>query len=238
MRRQGKAPALGGRRRPEAARALAALAFAAAVALPRPAGASGGDDARPAEAGARAASGAGKATAIPWRRDPSVPRHPGSYIGGAIGYSRAWAWIPENDRHGDLAPGPFDSMGMAFGVGDAFTEWFALGFRIQIASGRNGDAQYGSFGLLLDATFYPAPGLGLRPAVGLGFGYATGEHDWEVGGGGPGCLALGVLYEIRLARLITLAPVVQGAWITGEGFDGATLFVGLELTKWFMTATN
>jgi hypothetical protein len=203
-----------------------ALAASTLVALPAIAGAEDAKKVEPAK------------PATPWRHDPSVKRRPGSYIGGGIGYSRPWAWIPANDQHGDLAPGPFNGYGMTFGVGDAFAEWFALGFRIQIASGKNGGSQYGSFGLMLDTTFYPWRGLGLRPSFGLGFGYATGEHDWETGGGGPGCLAFGVLYEFRLGRLLSLAPVVQVSWTTGEGFDAVVFFAGLEITKWFRTATG
>jgi hypothetical protein len=173
-----------------------------------------------------------------WRRDPTVPRRPGSYIGGAVGYVQAHAWVPANDSHGDLEHGPIHTWGMGFRVGDAFAEWFAVGFQLQIASGKNDVSQISAFALLLDATFYPWRGLGLRPSVGLGFGYAQGEHEWEMGGGGPGCLAGAILYEFRILRLLTIAPVVQVSWIAGEEFDGLFFFAGLEITKWFATATG
>jgi len=178
------------------------------------------------------------APALPWRHDPEVKRHPGSYLGGALGYAQARAWIPANDSHGDLALGPVNAYGLALRVGDAFTEWFALGFQIQIYSGKSDTAKISAFDLLLDATFYPWRGLGLRPSVGLGFGLGRGDHEWEMGGGGPGCLALGVLYEFRATRLLSIAPVVQVSWIAGEEFDSLFLFVGLELSKWFSTATG
>jgi hypothetical protein len=174
--------------------------------------------------------------ALPWRQDPGVRRRPGSYLGGAIGYSQTRAWIPANDSHGDLALGPVHTYGLALRVGDAFAEWFAVGFQVQIYSGKSDTAKISAFDLLLDATFYPWQGLGLRPSVGLGFGYARGEHEWEMGGGGPGCLAVGVLYEFRVTRLFSIAPIVQVSWIAGEEFDSLFLFVGIELAKWFGTA--
>jgi hypothetical protein len=178
------------------------------------------------------------AASLPWRDDPAVKRHPGSYLGGALGYTQTRIWIPANDSHSDLVIGPLHSWGLNFRVGDAFAEWFALGFQIQIASAKSGAQQTSAFDLMLDATFYPWAGLGLRPSVGIGFGYARGEHKWETGGGGPGCLALGVLYEIRITRLFTIAPVVQVSWITGDKFDGLIFFAGIEFIKWFMTATG
>jgi len=178
------------------------------------------------------------APAVPWRSDPAVKRRPGSYLGGALGYAQARVWVPANDTHEDLALGPVHTWELAFRVGDAFTEWFAVGFQIQIVNGKNDAAQISAFDLLLDATFYPWRGLGLRPSVGIGFAYGRGEHAWETGGGGPGCLALGVLYEIRITRLFTIAPVVQVSWIAGEEFDGLFFFAGIEFVKWFMTATG
>jgi hypothetical protein len=175
---------------------------------------------------------------VPWRRDPTVQRRPGSYLGGALGYTMSRVWIPANESHDDLALGPLHSWGLNFRVGDAFAEWFALGFQIQITSARSGATQSSAFELLLDATFYPWRGLGIRPSVGIGFGYARGEHEWESGGGGPGCLSMSLLYEIRVTRLFTIAPVVQASWITGDKFDGMIFFAGLEFLKWFRTATG
>jgi hypothetical protein len=59
-----------------------------------------------------------------------------------------------------------------------------------------------------------------------------------MGGGGPGCLSLALLYEFRVGRYFTIAPVVQTAWIVSDGYDGVYLFIGLEFTKWFKTATS
>jgi hypothetical protein len=194
-----------------------------------------------ARAGDEAAGDIPAAAAEPkpgWRDDPGVRRHPGSYIGGAIGYANLRAWVPENAEHGDLAIGPLHTWMLAFRVGDAFCEWFAVGFRIDISSNTRGEETIGLFDLMLDVSFYPWEGLGLRPSVGLGLGFASGKEEWEFGGGGPGAAALAVLYEIRVTRLFVLAPVVQVVYVGGEEFDAVAIFAGVEILKWFATATG
>lgn len=173
-----------------------------------------------------------------WRDDTEVKRHPGSYIGGSSGYSLAWAWLEANKEHGDLEFGPMGSWFASLRVGDAFFEWLALGFQVGITNASEGKKRVGAFNLLLDASLYPVGGLGIRPAVGLGLGFATGNEEWEFGGGGPGCLSLAVLYEFRITQLFVIAPVAQGFWITGQGFDGLFVFLGIELIKWFETPTG
>jgi hypothetical protein len=173
-----------------------------------------------------------------WRSDPSVLRHPGSYIGGAVGYANLRAWVPENADHDDLSIGPLNTWMIAFRVGDAFAEWFAVGFRIDISNNTRGEDTIGLFDLMLDLSFYPWEGLGIRPSVGLGLGFASGKEEWEFGGGGPGAAALAVLYEIRVTRLFVLAPVVQVVWVGGEEFDAFAIFAGIEILKWFATATG
>jgi len=170
--------------------------------------------------------------------DEAVKRHPGSYLGGALGYIQSRAWVPANESHGDLELGPVHTWGMGFRVGDAFTEWFALGIQLQLSGGKADTTQISALELLLDVTFYPWGGLGVRPSLGIGFGYAQGEHKWEMGGGGPGCLGLALLYEIRITRLFTIAPIAQVSWIAGEEFDGLFIFAGIEFIKWFKTATG
>jgi len=182
--------------------------------------------------------GAVQAPKTDWRSDPGVRRHPGSYLGGAVGYANLRAWVPENDDHGDLAIGPLQTWMIAFRVGDAFCEWFAVGFQIDIANNTRGDEQIGLFDLMLDVSFYPWKGLGIRPSVGLGLGFASGKEEWEFGGGGPGAVALAVLYEIRVTRLFVLSPVVQVVYIGGEEFDAFAIFAGIEILKWFATATG
>jgi hypothetical protein len=173
-----------------------------------------------------------------WRDDPNTKRHPGSYIGGGAGYAQVRAWVEANKDHGDLEFGPFHTWYSSIRVGDAFAEWFALGFQVEITNAESGKEQLGAFNLLLDASFYPVGGLGIRPAVGLGLGFAAGKEDWEFGGGGPGCVSLSLLYEFRVVKLFAIAPVVQSFWITGQGFDGLFLFFGLEFIKWFETPTG
>jgi hypothetical protein len=171
-----------------------------------------------------------------WRDDPSVRRHPGSYLGGGIGYVQSRAWLPSNEEHGDLAFGPLHTWGQYFRVGDAFFEWFAVGFQINVTSTTQDGISVGAFSLLLDTTLYPWQGLGIRPSVGLGLGFAQGKKDWEFGGGGPGALSLALFYEIRILRLLVVSPVAQVYWVTGEEFDGLFLLFGIEVTKWFDTA--
>ena len=165
-------------------------------------------------------------------------RRPGSYISAALGYVQARTWLDANDDHDKLMIGPLHTFGTSFRVGDAFSDWFTLGFQIQIISAKADNAQTSVFDLVLDATFYPWRGLGLRPSVGIGMGYAKGKNDWEFGGGGPAAMSLATLYEFRITKRLTLAPVAQALWITGGEFNGVFLFFGLELTKWFMTATS
>lgn len=173
-----------------------------------------------------------------WRDDPAVPRRPGSYLSGTIGYMQSRAWVEANKEHGDLAFGPIHTWMGSLRVGDAFAEWFALGFQVGITNGTQGKEQVGAMALLLDTTFYPVAGFGVRPALGLGLGFASGDKDWKFGGGGPGCLSLALVYEFRITRRFVLAPVVQTLWITGQEFDGVFLFFGLEIMRWFDTATG
>ncbi len=176
-----------------------------------------------------------------WRKDPSVRRHPGSYLGGSIGYaqSRAWYVPQEKEFDEDLQLGPINAIHVAFRVGDAFFEWLAIGFHIDIISGRDGEtSSMSAMGLLLDTTFYPWQGLGLRPSVGLGFSFADGKEDYEFGFGGPGDLSFAVTYEIRLKKLLVLAPIAQVSWIFGEDYNGVFFCVGIEILKWFQTATG
>lgn len=175
---------------------------------------------------------------VSWRDDPSVKRHPGSYIGVGAGYAQVRAWVEANEDHGDLEFGPFHTWYASLRVGDAFAEWFALGFQVEVTNTTSGKEQVGAFNLMLDASFYPIAGLGIRPALGLGLGFANGKEEWEFGGGGPGCFSLSVLYEFRILRLFAVAPVAQAFWITGQGFDGLFLFFGLEFIKWFETPTG
>ncbi len=173
-----------------------------------------------------------------WRKDPSLKRRPGSYLGGGFNYVNANVWVEETEDHDDLRFGPMHSWGINFRVGDAFTDWFALGFQILLSSARADHNQVSMFGLLFDISFYPWKGLGIRPAVGIGMGFAQGENKWDMGGGGPGCLSLAVLYEIRVGRLFSIAPMVQTTWIVSDGYDQINIFIGLEFMKWFRTATG
>ena len=173
-----------------------------------------------------------------WRNNSELKRRPGSYLGGTLAYVQSRAWAEETDDHGDLSFGPLHTWGLAFRVGDAFADWFAVGFQVFLTNRRSEDESIGAFELMLDASFYPYAGLGIRPSVGIGLGFASGKNDWEFGGGGPACLALAVLYEFRVTRFFSIAPVVNVSWITGENFDGLFLFIGIEFTKWFKTATG
>jgi hypothetical protein len=136
--------------------------------------------------------------------------------------------------------GPVHARQTTIRVGDAFFEWFAVGFQIDIVRTftQAKSSTMSAFGLLLDTTFYPWKGLGIRPSIGLGFAYALGEHDFETGFGGPFDLALALTYEFRLGRLIVLSPVAQVNWIRGDEFDSLFFTFGLEFAKWFDTATG
>jgi hypothetical protein len=176
-----------------------------------------------------------------WRKDPATLRHPGSYIGFGGGYTQSRAWfVPQEEEFNDeLRLGPFHSWQSIFRVGDAFFEWLAVGFQINLTYGRHGDSQImGAFGLLLDVTFYPWRGFGIRPSVGLGFSYASGEKDFEFGYGGPGDFSLAITYEFRLTRLFAVAPVAQVYWITGDDYDAFSFCFGIEFIKWFDTPTG
>ena len=173
-----------------------------------------------------------------WRNNPELKRRPGSYLGGAIGYVQSRAWAPETEDHDDLSFGPLHTWGLAFRVGDAFADWFAVGFQVFLTNKRSEDESIGAFSLMLDATFYPYAGLGIRPSVGIGLGFASGKNSWEFSGGGPACLGLAVLHEFRVTRFFSIAPVVNVSWITGENFDGLFMLFGIEFTKWFETATG
>jgi hypothetical protein len=187
-----------------------------------------------------AAPGSGAETANTSSKPASDARHPGSYIGGGVGYAQGRAWIPEKkDEHGDLALGPVHTWQIHFRVGDALAEWFALGFQVSAANivARRTEGVT-AFNLFLDTSIYPIAGLGIRPSFGLGFSYARGKTDTEFGYGGPGSLSLAVLYEFRILRLLVVAPVVQAYWITSKTYDGLFLFFGLELLKWLDAETG
>ena len=198
----------------------------------------GPDEAEDAEQPADTDQAESTETKLHWRDDPSVKRRPGSYLAGTIGYMQSRAWVEANKEHDDLEFGPLHTFMGSIRVGDAFTEWFALGFQVGITNGTQDKQQVGAFTLLLDTTFYPVAGFGVRPAVGLGLGFANGEKEWEFGGGGPGCLSLSLVYEFRITRRFVLAPVVQTFYIGGGEFDGLFLFFGLEIMRWFDTATG
>lgn len=195
-------------------------------------------------------SGAGKSTPreenapppIPWRKDPTVKRRPGSYLGGGMAYTlgNAWYHVDLREYEGDYHVGPLHGTGTFIRVGDAFFEWFAVGFHLLLISANNmgqaGDKAISGFALFLDPTFYPWRGLGLRPSVGLGFSYAqAGRGSHELGFGGPATLAFAVSYEFRISRLFVMGPVAQICWTTGKDFDAAFFSIGLQMLKWFMT---
>ncbi len=180
-------------------------------------------------------------TKLHWRDDPKNLRHPGSYIGFGAQYSNVHTWFtPQEEEFAEkMSLGPFHSWQAVFRVGDALREWFAIGFQIGMTYGGYGSTETtGGFTLLLDTTFYPWRGLGIRPSVGLGFSYAQGKEDYEFGFGGPGCLSLSITYEFRISRLFAIAPIAQILWITGEDFNGLYLSGGLEFIKWFDTPTG
>ncbi|MBN2716237.1 MAG: hypothetical protein JXX14_10310 [Deltaproteobacteria bacterium] len=170
--------------------------------------------------------------AVDWRNDSTIRRRPASYIGGSLNYVQAHTWLAENDDHKKLTYGPLHSGTMLMRVGDAFGDKFAIGFQVQTVNIKSPDVQLSAFALLLDLSFYPWKGLGIRPSAGFGFGFAQGENKWEFGFGGPGALALSLLYEFRVTRKFTLAPVVTTTWLTGDGYDSIFTFAGIEALFW------
>ncbi len=177
-----------------------------------------------------------------WRLDKSIPRRPGSYLGGGMGYSmvNAWYTVRLKDLVENYDIGPVHGYMSFIRVGDALYEWLAAGFQIDIISAAlSGEDAPGasSFGLYVDVTFYPWRGLGLRPSVGVGFGYAqAGKETYEIGVGGPLTLAFAASYEFRVSKGFTMGPMIQVSWVRGEDFDAVFFNVGLELIKWFKTA--
>jgi hypothetical protein len=177
-----------------------------------------------------------------WRRDKSVPRRPGSYLGGGIGYSmvNSWYTVEQKDLKVDYDIGPVHGYMFFLRVGDALFEWLSVGFQIDmIGAALAGVDEPGAsaFGLYVDTTFYPWRGLGLRPSVGVGFGYAqAGKETYELGYGGPLTLAFAASYEFRVSRGFTMGPMFQVSWVKGENFDAVFFNVGLEFIKWFKTA--
>lgn len=166
------------------------------------------------------------------RDNPIATRRPASYIGGSLSYAQLRTWLAETDDHRKLSFGPLHSVANVFRVGDAFTDKFALGFQIQFFNAKKEKEQISAFALLLDATFYPWRGLGIRPAAGFGFGFAQGENKWEFGFGGPGTLSLALTYEFQISRKFTLAPIVQGTWMAGDDYDGLFVSIGIEMLFW------
>jgi hypothetical protein len=179
-----------------------------------------------------------------WRRDKSIPRRPGSYLGGGIGYSmvNSWYTVKQKDLKVDYDIGPVHGYMSFIRVGDAFFEWLAVGFQVDlIGATLAGTDKPGAsaFGLYVDTTFYPWRGLGLRPCIGVGFGYAqAGKETYELGFGGPLTLSFAASYEFRVSRGFTMGPMIQVSWVKGEDFDAVFFNVGLEFLKWFKTATR
>ncbi|MBN2343593.1 MAG: hypothetical protein JXX29_18545 [Deltaproteobacteria bacterium] len=161
-----------------------------------------------------------------------MPRRPASYVGGSLNYAQLRTWVEETDDHRKLTFGPLHSVANVFRVGDALHEKFALGFQIQFLNAKKDHEQVSAFALLLDATFYPWKGLGIRPSAGFGFGFAQGENKWEFGFGGPGTLSFSLLYEFRITRKFTLAPIAQMTWLTGDGYDSLFTLFGIEMLFW------
>ena len=88
-----------------------------------------------------------------WRDDPSVARHPGSYVGVGSGYSQSRAWVQSNEDHPDFEVGALHSWQTVFRVGDAFTEWFSLGFKNVLMQAAKGKSEsIAAFALFLDST--------------------------------------------------------------------------------------
>lgn len=177
-----------------------------------------------------------------WRLDSTVPRRPGSYIGGGMGYTMANAWytVTQQDLVESYDIGPSHGYMSFIRVGDALYEWLAAGFQIDILSAAlsGADADGATcFGLYVDVTFYPWRGLGLRPSLGVGFSYAqAGKETYEMGIGGPLTLSFAASYEFRVSKGFTMGPMVQVSWVRGEDFDALFFNVGLELIKWFKSA--
>ena len=183
-----------------------------------------------------------KADRRAWRKDKTLRRRPGSYLGGGLAYSMANAWytVKLRDLVEDYDIGPMHGSLMAVRVGDAFFDWLAAGFQIDMLNAALAGADEPGatcFALYVDVTFYPWRGFGLRPSVGVGFGYAqAGKETYELGFGGPLTLAFTASYEFRVSRFFTMGPFVQVAWVKGEDFDSLFFNVGIELLKWFRTA--
>ena len=177
-----------------------------------------------------------------WRHDPSLRRRPGSYLGGSLGYAMAFSWFTYEQREfkRSYEIGPVHGLAGAIRAGDAFFDWLAVGFQVDITAGTFGEAtkkKTAGFGLYLDTTLYPIKGFGVRPSVGLGFAYSqAGKESYKFAFGGPLSLSVSLTYEARLTRWWTLGPVVQLSWITGDQYDVMYITFGLELLKWFRTA--
>ena len=167
-----------------------------------------------------------------WRDDPQIRRRPASYVGGALTYVQVHTWIKANKDHKKLNYGPLHSGTLLMRVGDAFGDKFAIGFQVQSVNAKTKDVQISAFALLLDLSFYPWKGLGIRPSAGFGFGFAQGHNKWEFGFGGPGTLSFSLLYEFRITRKFTLAPVATTTWLTGDGYDNLFIFAGIEALFW------
>ena len=177
-----------------------------------------------------------------WRMDKSFPRRTGSYLGGSSGAALAYAWFTTKQRELklDYGLGPIPTSFLSIRVGDAFFEWFAVGFQVCLMSGiakSKSDPTTAAFVLNLDTTFYPWRGLGLKPFVGLGFSYGqAGTEIFEIKMGGPTTLGFGISYEFRVSPLFTIGPSIQVAWITGDDYDSLYVIFALEFLKWFETA--
>jgi hypothetical protein len=173
-----------------------------------------------------------------WRKDPNQERRPSSYIGGGMAYaqSRSWYTSQEDEFKDDISAGPLNSMSMFLRFGDAFYEWLAVGFQINIVSGSSKDSSsaISAFGLLLDVGFTPWKGLILRPSVGLGFGYSSGDEEFEFGYGSPAFLAFTTGYEFRVSRFFCISPIAQISYLGGDDYNSMFLVFGIEMTKYFI----
>jgi hypothetical protein len=177
-----------------------------------------------------------------WRLDKNVPRRPGSFIGGSSGAALGYSWFKTVHRDLELEYdlGPMVGSALSIRVGDAFFEWFTVGFQVNIINATFGgveEPKTAAFALLLDTAFYPWRGLGLKPSVGLGFSYGqAGAESFQIAMGGPATLAFGVCYEFRITPLFTIGPSVQVSWTTGDDYNSLYLLFSLEFLKWFRTA--